>query len=77
MKRLEKKTAVVTGGSRGLGKGVVKALVNEGANVWAVSRNERDLAALATEVDNVQTLALDISESGVADRVFGTVQRSQ
>ena len=36
---LQGKTAIVTGGSRGLGLGVVEALAGRGAKVWVVARN--------------------------------------
>ena len=38
---LKDKTIVVTGGSRGLGLGLVEALVNQGARVTVVARDHR------------------------------------
>ena len=74
MKRLHQKVAVVTGGSRGLGKGIVNVLAAEGAQVWAVARNEENLAKLKTEIGAVQTLAIDISQPHAASRVFEAVR---
>ncbi len=73
MGRLEGKTAVVTGGSRGLGKAIVKALAGEGAKVWAVARNEANLAKLRDEMPDVTTLAIDVTAPDAAERIFGTV----
>ena len=33
MKLLSKKNVLITGGSRGIGKGIVNSLINQGANV--------------------------------------------
>ena len=43
---LRDKTIVVTGGSRGLGLGLVEALVDQGARVTVVARDEGALAAV-------------------------------
>ena len=43
---LKDKTIVVTGGSRGLGLGLVEALVNQGARVTVVARDQAALAAV-------------------------------
>ena len=43
-------TAVVTGGSRGFGRGIVEALAAAGMRVVAVARDPGALAMLAREV---------------------------
>ena len=43
---LKNKTIVVTGGSRGLGLGLVEALVDRGAKVTVVARDQTALAAV-------------------------------
>jgi NAD(P)-dependent dehydrogenase (short-subunit alcohol dehydrogenase family) len=50
MGSLDGQTAVVTGGSRGLGRGIVEALAGEGARVVAVARDAGHLARLREEV---------------------------
>jgi len=44
--KLDGKMAVVTGGSRGLGLGLVEALVQQGARVTVVARGADGLAAV-------------------------------
>ena len=44
---LKDKNIVVTGGSRGLGLGLVEALVDQGARVTVVARDQAALAAVA------------------------------
>ena len=41
--RLEGKNAIVTGANRGLGKAFVKALADNGCNVWAIIRSENNV----------------------------------
>ena len=48
--RLDGKVAVVTGGSRGIGKGIAKAYVEAGGNVMLVSRKAETLEATAAEL---------------------------
>ena len=47
---LNGRTALVTGGSRGLGKAMARGLAEHGANVMICSRNEEELAAAAAEI---------------------------
>ena len=50
MQSLQGKNALVTGGSRGLGKAVAIALAKEGVNVAITGRNEVQLAATVNEL---------------------------
>jgi len=50
--RLDSKVAVVTGGSRGLGREMVLAFARSGADVVIASRKEEACALLAKEVEN-------------------------
>src|SRR5690606_29879863 len=45
------RTALVTGGSRGLGRAMVHALASAGANVVIVSRNEQACIEYASEIE--------------------------
>jgi len=54
------KSAVVTGGSRGLGLGLVEALVEHGAKVTVVARDADALASVRTRL-GVATISADIT----------------
>jgi NAD(P)-dependent dehydrogenase (short-subunit alcohol dehydrogenase family) len=66
---LEGKTAIVTGGSRGLGRGVVEALASRRARVVAVAREPSRLGALAREVPGVEIVAADAADPIAAGRI--------
>jgi NAD(P)-dependent dehydrogenase (short-subunit alcohol dehydrogenase family) len=70
---LKDKTIVVTGGSRGLGLGLVEALVDQGAKVTVVAR---DPAALATVKQRlgVAVIAADVTDEGAAQRILAEVR---
>ena len=59
MKTLENKTALVTGGRQGIGRGIVDAFLNEGARVMTCGRGPRpddlpeNIAWQTTDVSNV------------------------
>ena len=47
---LQDKHAIVTGGSRGIGKAIARELAREGVDVAIVARNKADLEATAREL---------------------------
>ena len=48
MKRFEERTVVITGASRGIGKGIAKRFADEGANL-VLAANESSVDAVAEE----------------------------
>ena len=61
--RLAGKTALVTGGAGGIGRGIVRAYVKQGANVLFVDINEEAGNALAEELGaQAKFLSIDISK---------------
>jgi 3-oxoacyl-[acyl-carrier protein] reductase len=64
------RSVIVTGGSKGIGKGIARVFARSGANVLLAARDEAALAAAATELDKegdgrIETVAADVSN--VAD----------
>ncbi|MGJ5020303.1 SDR family oxidoreductase [Bradyrhizobium oligotrophicum] len=70
---LKDKTIVVTGGSRGLGLGVVEALVDRGAKVTVVARGTEALNAIAARL-GVATIAADVTDEAAAHRIVGDIR---
>lgn len=52
MQNLTGKRALITGGSRGLGKAVALALANEGVDVAITGRNEQSLKQAIAEIES-------------------------
>jgi NAD(P)-dependent dehydrogenase (short-subunit alcohol dehydrogenase family) len=77
MPRLDGKVALVTGGSRGIGKGIARAYVEAGAQVMITSRKAESCEATATELgDSVQWEAGHIGKTEDAERVIdATIER--
>ena len=69
-RELAGKIAIVTGGSRGLGRGVVEALAGRGARVVAVARNRADLATLTREVRGTEACEGDAADENLAERLL-------
>jgi NAD(P)-dependent dehydrogenase (short-subunit alcohol dehydrogenase family) len=69
MNKLEGKTALVTGGTSGIGLATAKAFVNEGAYTFITGRREAELAAAVKEIGrNVTGIQGDVSNLGNLDR---------
>ncbi len=76
--RLHGRTAVVTGASRGLGLGIVKALAAAGAEVWAVAENADELERACATVAGAAPLhpvVADLRRKPDAVRVVAAVQQ--
>jgi len=70
---LKSKIIVVTGGSRGLGLGLVEALVDQGARVTVVARDEDALAAVQKRL-GVAVISADVTDEGAAQRILAGVR---
>jgi NAD(P)-dependent dehydrogenase (short-subunit alcohol dehydrogenase family) len=73
MTSLEEKDVLVTGGSRGLGLGMVEALVAQGARVTVVARGAAALDEVKRRL-GVATISADVAEEGVAGRILAEVR---
>ena len=73
MPQLEGKTAVVTGGSKGIGKAIARAFLDAGAEVLIAARNETDLQAAAAELaaaGRVESIRADVSREADVKGLF-------
>ena len=70
---LRDKKVVVTGGSRGLGLGLVEAFVEHGAKVTVVARDADALASVRTRL-GVTTISADVTDEAAAHRILSEVQ---
>ena len=50
---LEGRSAIVTGGTKGIGKGIARVLAKAGANVLITGRNEQDAERTVTELEGL------------------------
>jgi NAD(P)-dependent dehydrogenase (short-subunit alcohol dehydrogenase family) len=70
---LKDKNVVVTGGSRGLGLGLVEALVAHGARVTVVARESDALESVHTRL-GVAVIPADVTDGGAAQRILAEIR---
>ena len=70
---LKNKNVVVTGGSRGLGLGLVEALVAHGADVTVVARGADALRSVHARL-GVATISADVTDATAAHRILAEVR---
>jgi NAD(P)-dependent dehydrogenase (short-subunit alcohol dehydrogenase family) len=75
MRRLENKTAVVTGGGTGIGLGAAKRFIEEGAFVYIFGRRQEALdAALKQLGPNARAVRGSVTDLADLDRLYATVK---
>jgi len=70
---LKDKNVVVTGGSRGLGLGLVEALVAQGAKVTVVARDADALESVGARL-GVATISADVTDENAAHKILADVR---
>ena len=74
---LRNKVALVTGGSRGIGRSIAHALADEGCHVAITARGQRDLDATAEELRSKDVQVLPIAlDLAVADAPAAAVEQT-
>ena len=74
MGELQNKTALVTGGTSGIGLAVARRFAAEGAHVIVTGRNQQRLDAVGAELGGaVTTVAADVSSPEELDALFAVV----
>jgi 3-oxoacyl-[acyl-carrier protein] reductase len=75
---MDKRVALVTGGSRGIGAAIVRRLAHDGIHVVALARNQEKLQQVVADAPNgnAEALACDISDApALAAAVEGVAER--
>ncbi|MBW4518582.1 MAG: SDR family oxidoreductase [Scytolyngbya sp. HA4215-MV1] len=78
MSKLDRKIALVTGGTSGIGLATAKRFVAEGAHVFITGRRQSELDAAVDEIGkNVTGVQSDVSNLTDLDRLFATIEQEQ
>jgi NAD(P)-dependent dehydrogenase (short-subunit alcohol dehydrogenase family) len=73
--KLEGKTAVITGAGSGIGLATAKRFVLEGAYVFIIDHNKKELDLAISEIDkNVVGIEGDVSNLADLDKLFSIVK---
>src|ERR1700704_5275171 len=78
---LQGKLAIVTGGSRGIGKAIARELAREGVDVAIVARNKADLEATASQLGGetnrrIVPIVADVTSRDQVDRMVAEAART-
>lgn len=72
--KLQGKSALITGASKGIGRAIALAFAAEGADIAATGRNEEELATLHAAVTGMgrrcSIVGADLAQPGAAERIF-------
>jgi 3-oxoacyl-[acyl-carrier protein] reductase len=73
---LDRRTAIITGASRGIGRGISKVLSQAGANVALMARGQQGLDAVAAELDPARTMTVtgDVTSATDLERVVSAAR---
>ncbi|MGI8635839.1 MAG: SDR family NAD(P)-dependent oxidoreductase, partial [Segetibacter sp.] len=78
MESLQGKIALVTGAGKGIGKAIALALANEGVQVGLLARTDKDLQAVAKEIEaaggKAATATADVSDLQSVNKAINSIQ---
>jgi NAD(P)-dependent dehydrogenase (short-subunit alcohol dehydrogenase family) len=78
MNRLASKTAIITGGSSGIGLATAQRFVDEGAYVFIVGRRQAELDKAVRQIGrNVTAVRADVTKLDDLDRLFSIVKEQR
>ena len=76
MGKLDGKVAVITGSNKGIGKGIARAFVKNGASVVLAARNEDDLNKTREELsslvnpEHILSVPTDVTDESQVENLF-------
>src|ERR1700729_4157736 len=78
MGKLEGKTALITGGSSGIGLATAKRFVDEGAYVFLTGRRQGELETAVNQIGkNVTAVQSDVSKMADLDKLYAAVKKQK